>query len=78
MDRYKRTPGMPGRRKAGYRRDGYATYPEGSARTRGAEAYKAGVPREKNPCPPGRVRWKNWDDGWIKAKLAEEQGKASL
>ena len=82
-DRYKRTPGMRDRRKGGYRKDGYAVNPENSGEERGKQAFLAGLPRSANPCgSPSetgkRFKSNNWDKGWIKAKLAAEQGKEKL
>lgn len=90
---YKRARGTLNRRKDGYRRDGYVTYPEGQASLRGAQAFKDGLSRDQNPWgrPRDELRGdgqgikyrsryhsKNWDKGWIKAKLASEQGKDRL
>ena len=47
----------------------------------GWKAFHDGLPREKNPHQgyPGRMgKQRTWDKGWIKAKLAEEQGKRAL
>ncbi len=62
------------------RKDDPNIHPENQARVRGAQAFADGIPRNKNPWGPflDRCHSRNWDAGWIKAKLAAEQGKTSL
>lgn len=47
----------------------------------GYDAFHAGLPRTANKymrVPNDRGKARCWDQGWIKAKLAKEQGKHAL
>ncbi len=57
------------------------TNPYEGAMAEGYAAFHAGMPRSANRYPGGlndRGKGHSWDQGWIKARLAKEQGKHAL